>query len=161
MVAAFHHRFPQAHVACEAVEDSRFVDRSFDGILAWGLMFLLPAEAQRALIRMVAMALNPGGRFLFTSPALACTWADAVTGRQSLSLGAKSYTAVLSDANLVLIGEHIDEGDNHYYEVISREADSTRRPRGLTTLAADPLDSIANRRSRSESPPCRIPRHPL
>jgi 2-polyprenyl-3-methyl-5-hydroxy-6-metoxy-1,4-benzoquinol methylase len=39
MVAAFRHRFPQAHVACEAVEDSRFFDRSFDGILAWGLMF--------------------------------------------------------------------------------------------------------------------------
>lgn len=120
MVAAFHHRFPQAPVACEAAEDSGFFDRTFDGILAWGLMFLLPAEAQQALIRRVASALNPGGRFLFTSPAQACTWSDAVTGRQSRSLGAESYRALLSDAALILIGEHQDEGDNHYYDAQHR-----------------------------------------
>jgi 2-polyprenyl-3-methyl-5-hydroxy-6-metoxy-1,4-benzoquinol methylase len=120
MAAAFRDRFPQAHVACEAVEDSRFFGRSFDGILAWGLMFLLPSDAQRALIRKVALALNPGGRFLFTSPAQSCTWVDAVIGRQSLSLGAKSYTAVLSDANLVQVGEHLDEEDNYYNEAAKR-----------------------------------------
>jgi SAM-dependent methyltransferase len=120
MVAAFHARFPQAPVACEAAEDSRFFDRSFDGILAWGLMFLLPPEAQQVLIRRVAVALNPGGRFLFTSPAQACAWPDAVTGRPSLSVGAESYRALLSEADLVLVGEHQDEGDNHYYEVRHR-----------------------------------------
>jgi SAM-dependent methyltransferase len=123
MVSAFHLNFPQVPVACEAAEDSRFFDRSFDGILAWGLMFLLPADTQQLLIRRVAVALNPGGRFLFTSPAEACTWADAVTGRQSLSLGAGSYTALLSGANLVLVGEHQDEGENHYYEAARRQAD--------------------------------------
>ena len=116
MTAAFRHHFPQAPVACEAVEDSGFFNRSFDGVLAWGLMFLLSADTQRALIHKVALALNPSGRFLFTSPTQSCTWRDAVTGRQSLSLGVESYTAILSDANLVLVGEHQDEGDNHYYE---------------------------------------------
>ena len=37
-------------VVCEAVEDSRFFDHTFDGDLAWGLMFLLSPEDQRHLI---------------------------------------------------------------------------------------------------------------
>ncbi len=69
MTAAFRSRFPQAHVACEAIEDSQFFGRSFDGILAWGLMFLLDADTQRALIPRVASALSAGGSFLFTAPA--------------------------------------------------------------------------------------------
>ena len=118
LVDAFRRRVPRAQVACEAVEDSRFFGRTFDGILAVGLMFLLPGDAQRNLIRRVAMALNPGGRFLFTSPARRCTWADALTGRRSRSLGAEAYKAVLSGVGLTLLGEHRDEGDNHYYEAL-------------------------------------------
>jgi cyclopropane fatty-acyl-phospholipid synthase-like methyltransferase len=85
--AAFRVGFPQAHVAGEAVERSRFFSRTFDGVVAWGLMFLLSAEVQRVLIRGVAAALNPGGRFLFTSPAQASAWADsldAALGRRSI-----------------------------------------------------------------------------
>jgi SAM-dependent methyltransferase len=67
--------FPHPDVTCEGVEGSSFFGRTFDGILAVGLIFLLPADEQRDLIRRVAQALNPGGRFLFTSPA------DAVPGR--------------------------------------------------------------------------------
>lgn len=114
---AFHRRFPQAHVACELVEESDLFGRTFDGIMVVGLLFLLRDDAQRALIRKVARALNPGGRFLFTAPARACTWTDVLTGRPSWSLGAEEYKAVLADAGLVLIGEHRDEGDNHYYDV--------------------------------------------
>jgi len=116
MTAAFRERFPQAHVACEAVEHSRFFGRTFDGVVAWGLMFLLQANAQSALICKVASALNPGGRFLFTSPQQACTWADLLTGRNSLSLGADAYRKTLLAAGLVLAGGHRDEGDNHYYD---------------------------------------------
>ena len=46
MVNAFRNRFPQVQVACEPVERSRFFSRTFDGVVAWGLMFLLPAESQ-------------------------------------------------------------------------------------------------------------------
>jgi SAM-dependent methyltransferase len=116
LTAAFRSRFPNAPVACEAVEDSRFFDRTFDGVLAVGLMFLLPAHAQRDLIRRVALALTRGGRFLFSSPAQSCSWTDMLTERPSLSLGAAAYKAVLSDAGLRLIGEHLDEGENHYYD---------------------------------------------
>lgn len=115
LAAAFRRQFPHAHVACEAVEDSRFFGRTFDGIVAVGLMFLLPAEVQRDVIRKVALALTPGGRFLFTCPAQACTWTDLLTGRQSLSLGVEEYKAVLSVAGLTPVAESVDEGDNYYF----------------------------------------------
>lgn len=120
MTAEFRRRLPQAHVACEAVEDSQLFGRSFDGILAWGLIFLLRAGAQRDFIPTVASALSPGGSFLFTAPAQSCVWPDALTGRESLSLGSEVYTALLSDAGLSLVGEHVDEGDNHYFEAAKR-----------------------------------------
>lgn len=116
LAAEFRRRCPHSHVACEAVEDSRFFGRKFGGVIALGLMFLLPRAAQLDLIRKIALALNPGGRFLFTSPTQMSTWADVLTGRQSLSLGAEEYKAALSNAGLALVGEHVDEGDNHYYD---------------------------------------------
>lgn len=119
LTAAFRRRFPQAQVACEAVEASPFFGRTFDGIVAVGLMFLLPADVQRRLIHKVARALNPSGAFVFTSPAQVSTWTDVLTGRQSLSLGAAEYKAVLSEAGLSLVGGHVDEGDNHYYDARS------------------------------------------
>ena len=118
MVAAFERRFPGVPVVCEAVERSSFFSRTFDGAVAWGLIFLLPADVQHAVIHRVAQALNIGGRFLFTAPSQACSWADASTGRVSLSLGASRYQALLADAGLTLVGEHEDEGENHYYDAV-------------------------------------------
>ena len=68
LVEAFRHNLPETPVACEPVEESSFFNRRFDGVLAWGLMFLLMPEAQRSLIRSMADILVPGGRLLFTSP---------------------------------------------------------------------------------------------
>ncbi len=102
-------------LGCEAVADSRFFGRTFDGIMAVGLVFLLPAEVQRDLLRKLALALNSGGRFLFTGPARTCTWTDVLTGRQSLSLGAEKYEAVLSAVGRTPVSEYMDEGENHYY----------------------------------------------
>ena len=116
LVAAHKSRLPDAHIACEAIEDSRFFDRTFDGVIAVGLLFLLPAEAQQNLIRKVAAALNPDGRFLFTSPAQVCTWKDELTRQTSRSLGAEAYKAAFVIANLTLIGEYEDEGGNHYFD---------------------------------------------
>ena len=116
LITEFRRRFPDVNVACEAVEDSRFFDRTFDGVIAVGLLFLLSEDSQRDLIRRVGLALNSGGRFLFTSPAQSCTWTDILTGRESLSLGADAYKAIIADARLNLVGEHSDEGDNHYYD---------------------------------------------
>jgi predicted TPR repeat methyltransferase len=120
LLASFSARFPGTSVACEAVETSRFFDRSFAGVLAVGLMFLLRAEVQRTLIFRVAAALNSGGRFLFSSPAQLCTWADLTTGHESRSLGAEAYISIFSEAGLALVGNYTDEGDTFYYHALKR-----------------------------------------
>jgi SAM-dependent methyltransferase len=115
MVAAFRERFPDAHSECSDVADSEFFGRTFDGVIAWGLMFLLPAEVQAAVIGKVASALSRGGKFLFTSPRQAVTWPDVLSGRESISLGFEKYRQILRDEGLVVLGEQSDEGSNHYY----------------------------------------------
>lgn len=115
MIAAFRRRFAEAPAECGAVETSRFFDRTFDGVVAWGLMFLLAPEVQAKLIPRVAAALNPGGRFLFTAPRQRCEWADNLTGGKSASLGSDGYRRLVEGAGLVLDGEAGDAGENHYY----------------------------------------------
>ena len=117
LITAFRERFPKAGAESAAVEDSEFFCRTFDGIVAWGLMFLLPPNVQTTVIGKVARALNPGGRFLFTSPKKAVTWSDALTGRTSISLGAEAYEQILRAEGLVRVGEAVDEGENYYYFV--------------------------------------------
>ena len=117
MIAAFRAHFPQALAECVAVENSDFFGRTLDGVVAWGLLFLLPPDAQVNLIRKVGQVLRSRGQFLFTSPREAVTWNDVQTGRESISLGFQAYEQILQAARLVLVGETCDEGDNHYYFV--------------------------------------------
>jgi SAM-dependent methyltransferase len=117
MVAAFRERFPDVPIERNTVEASDFFGRTFDGVLAWGLLFLLEPEAQAIVIGKVARALEPGGRFLFTAHTQALEWLDAMTGRRSQSLGAQRSERLLNDAGLTWVGEAQDEGENHYYFV--------------------------------------------
>ena len=117
MVAAFRERFPDVPIEQNTVEASAFFNRTFDGVLAWGLMFLLEPAAQALVIEKVAGVLNPGGRFLFTATKEPVEWLDGMTDRQSQSLGAQTYERLLRDAGLTLMGEAQDEGENHYYFV--------------------------------------------
>jgi SAM-dependent methyltransferase len=118
LVAEFRRRFPEAEIACEAVEESAFFDRSFAAVVAVGLMFLLTPEIQYRLIHKVSQALLPGGHFLFTSPRQLCRWEDMWTGRESVSLGAETYTAILAQAGLSVSGNYTDEGENYYYAAV-------------------------------------------
>lgn len=120
MVAAFRARFPAATVACESVEASALFARRFEGAVSWGMMFLLPAPTQHTLIQKVGAALVEGGRFLFTAPWQECEWTDVLTGRLSVSLGRAEYERSLTAAGLTLAREHVDEGENHYFEAIRR-----------------------------------------
>lgn len=122
LVAAFHARFPDAPVVCEAAQISAFFDRTFDAAVCVGLIFLLSEADQAALIGRVAQALKPGGRFLFTAPLQACEWSDNLTGRLSRALGQAAYTALLDTCGLSLVASHRDEGGNHYYEAIKPRA---------------------------------------
>lgn len=115
MVAAFRERFPGVPIECNTVEASDFFGRVFDGVIAWGLLFLLAPTAQAHVIDKVARALEPGGRFLFTAHTQPLEWLDAMTGRRSQSLGAQTYERLLRDAGMVWVGEAQDEGENHYY----------------------------------------------
>ena len=118
LLAAFRSRFPEIEAACEPAETSSFFGRTFDGAVAIGLIFLLPAAHQRRLIENVAAALKPGAQFLFSAPREACAWADLLTGRNSVSLGLEGYTDFLERAGFVLGGTSLDEGGNHYFHAV-------------------------------------------
>jgi SAM-dependent methyltransferase len=122
LVAAFRRRFPSAEVAREAAETSGFFGRRFDGAVAIGLLFLLPADDQREVIDRVARALEPGGRFLFSAPRQPCEWNDSLTGRPSVSLGEEEYRRALERAGLRLAGHHVDEGQNDYFDAVRTPA---------------------------------------
>jgi 2-polyprenyl-3-methyl-5-hydroxy-6-metoxy-1,4-benzoquinol methylase len=115
LVAAFTQRFPGVPVECADVATCAALDRRYDGIVAWGLLFLLSPDAQARLLSRLAAALRPGGHLLFTAPRQICTWEDAMTGRVSWSLGLDEYVAALSQRGLTLDGIDEDAGGNVYY----------------------------------------------
>ncbi len=127
LVSMFVRRFDHAHAACETVQDSIFFGRTFDGILAIGLMFLLSEEDQVKLINKAGKALKPGGPFLFTAPHQNCEWKDVLTGQRSVSLGTTDYERLLAGAGMQLIGTCIDEGENHYFVTV-RSSDCAEVP---------------------------------
>ncbi len=91
IVAAFRARFPGVPVECADVEDSDFFTRTFDGVVAWGLFFLLDAEVQRGLIKKFAGVLQSGGRLLFTAPNESGSFPpDVMTGRPQFSLATRN-----------------------------------------------------------------------
>jgi hypothetical protein len=89
----------------------------YDGVVAVGLLFLLEEDVQRTLINKVAAVTKPGGRFLFTAPLQKVAWRDLTTGRPSVSLGDEEYRRSFRQAGFSVIGEYIDEGGSHYYDV--------------------------------------------
>lgn len=115
MVRAFRRGFPHVKIACEPVESSHFFNQTFDAALAVGLVFLLPADSQRAFFPKIANALKPDGKLLFSSPRQFCTWVDILTGQPSISLGAEEYGRILDTCGLRLVEESDDEGGAHYY----------------------------------------------
>jgi hypothetical protein len=109
MVAAFRERFPGVPIEQNTVEASAFFDRTFDGVLAWGLLFLLKPEAQGLVIAKVAGVSSSRPR---KSP---LEWLDGMTGHQSQSLGAQTYERLLRETGLTWVAEAQDEGENHYF----------------------------------------------
>ena len=118
LVQAFRRNLPNVPIVCEAVQESTFFGRTFDGVLAWGLMFLLRAEEQRRFIQSFADILEPGGRVLFTSPMPPAVWKDEMTGLESRSLGGHEYRKQLSSVGLCVTKEYEDVGQNHYLEAV-------------------------------------------
>lgn len=115
LLARFADRFPRFQCACQDLATSPFFERTFDAVAAVGVLFLLPPDTQRDVIARVARVLEPGGLFLFTSPAAPVEWTDVLTGHRSQSLGAAEYTAALTAAGITLVREFTDEGESHYF----------------------------------------------
>lgn len=115
MIERFKARFTGIPVCCESVESMTHFGRVFDGVVAWGLVFLLTPGHQRAAIARLAGAVRADGQLLFTAPARIARWKDAITGRDSYGLGAEEYRVLLESAGLTIVRTFEDEGDNHYY----------------------------------------------
>jgi len=122
LLTAFRRHIAGAQALCEAAEQSRFFDRRFDGVVAVGVMFLLPEDSQRIVIERVGQALYPGGHFLFSAPLQSCEWFDSLTGRRSVSLGEERYTQLLTSAGFRLAGTCFDEGSNNYFHAVLTSA---------------------------------------
>ncbi|HXE13404.1 MAG TPA: class I SAM-dependent methyltransferase [Bryobacteraceae bacterium] len=120
-VAAFERNLPGIPILSESVLESRMFDRTFDAVLSIGLIFLLKAEEQHRLIRRFAEILTPGGRLLFTSTAKSVIWNDAMTGLESISLGAEEYRILLGAAGIALATEYEDAGGNHYFDAFKEK----------------------------------------
>ena len=120
LLSAFRVRFPDVKVECARVEDSQLFRRSFDGVVAWGLMFLLEPGTQALVLEKISSALQQGGRLIFTAPEEVCEWVDVLTERQSVSLGAEAYRRILDGMGMDLLEQSQDEGDNHYYVAAKR-----------------------------------------
>lgn len=115
LLEAYVGNVPGALTECARAEESGMFGRSFDGIMAWGLLFLLDPADQETVIRRVGAALNPLGTFLFTAPAEEAEWTDTLTRRKSISLGASRYESLLAEYGMALASRFEDEGGNHYY----------------------------------------------
>jgi 2-polyprenyl-3-methyl-5-hydroxy-6-metoxy-1,4-benzoquinol methylase len=115
LVSRFRELFPNIPLECNAAEDSLFFGRTFDAVLAWGLIFLLQPENQRRLIAKVARVLNPNGQFLFTAPKQICEWTDNLSGLTSFGLGQKAYKREIAANRLMFVSGDEDEGGNYYY----------------------------------------------
>ena len=121
LVAAFQRNLPDIPIVCEAVQESRFFDRTFNAVLAIGLIFLLNVEDQRRLIQRFAEIQAPGGRLLFTATAKPAVWNDVMTGLESVSLGAEEYRKLLGTAGLSVRDEYEDAGGNHYFDAFKEK----------------------------------------
>jgi SAM-dependent methyltransferase len=127
LLAAFRKRFPQVPTECFPAEDSTFFARTFDAVVAWGLIFLMDESAQRKVLGKAASVLRPGGKLLFTSPRPKCTWIDTMTGRPSWSLGQDAYESLLDSLDLDVAPGEEDSGGNYYYFASRSKPDAKTR----------------------------------
>ncbi len=86
LLQTFRARFPNVPTLCSSALECDYFDRKLGAAVAIGLIFLLEASEQIALIHRVSEILLPGGCFLFTAPAQVAAWRDVTAGCESLPL---------------------------------------------------------------------------
>ena len=115
LLSEFRARFPEIPVVCARASQSTYFERKFGAVISIGLVFLLNAAEQAALIRRASGLIIPGGRLLFTAPLQKGTWADTTTGHECRSLGREQYESILAGAGFRVVATYEDEGRNNYY----------------------------------------------
>ncbi|MFK8079439.1 MAG: class I SAM-dependent methyltransferase [Granulosicoccus sp.] len=116
LLGEFRMRFPDIPVQCAEVQQCDFFNRTYDGAVAIGLVFLLTESEQLALIAELARRLRPAGRFLFTAPIEVGVWKDITTGVMCTSLGQSVYENHLKRAGFQSVVTLTDSGGNNYYD---------------------------------------------
>jgi SAM-dependent methyltransferase len=102
------------------VQQCPFRDASFDGALAWGMMFHLPQRDQIEAIASVSRVLKAGAPFLFTAGDEdddSGTHVGVMNGVEFhyYSFRADDYRRILADHGCTLLDRHHDSGENLYY----------------------------------------------
>jgi SAM-dependent methyltransferase len=117
MLEEFRGNFPRVPVQCSPIQAFDYFERTFDAVVSWGMMFHLPPEEQRSVIRNIASHLAPQGFFLFSSGNEAGMRAGTMYGEDFAyySLGAEEYRTTLEASRCALLDEHFDIGENYYY----------------------------------------------
>jgi cyclopropane fatty-acyl-phospholipid synthase-like methyltransferase len=118
MCDAFKTNLPEVEIACEDLLDSNFFNRSFDGIIGWGIIFLFNPKEQERILHKVARHLKPKGKFLFTAPIEKCSWKDILTSQKLESLGKEKYIEIGNNCHLKLENQFLDTGNNNYYSFV-------------------------------------------
>jgi SAM-dependent methyltransferase len=120
MLARFSVNLPTTGAVRGVAQALPFADQTFDGALAWGVMFHLPQRDQIQFVASVARILKPGGSFLFTSGDVDDDSGNHVGMMNGVefhyySFARDGYRRVLADHGLTLVDFHTDAGQNGYY----------------------------------------------
>jgi 2-polyprenyl-3-methyl-5-hydroxy-6-metoxy-1,4-benzoquinol methylase len=116
LLSEFKARFPNIPVECARALESSCFGQKFGAVVSIGLICLLEAEEQTALIHRASELIVARGRLLFTAPLEIGTWADTTTGHECRSLGRERYESILAGAGFRVVATYEDEGRNNYYE---------------------------------------------
>jgi SAM-dependent methyltransferase len=115
LVGAFRTRVPEASCEVGRAENVSLRVDGFDGVLIWGLLFLLAPDLQQSVVGRASRALRPRGAMLITAPLEEGTWTDALTGAPAQSLGEERYRELFSQCGLRVHRTGSDEGGNHFW----------------------------------------------
>ncbi len=122
MVKRFRQNCPTTPVVRGMAQACPFDSGTFDGAVAWGVMFHLPPDDEIAMSESVARILRPGAPFLFTAGY------GEVNQRNDPHVGVMhnvqfpyyafstdGYRRILNDHGFTFIDFHTDSGQNGYY----------------------------------------------
>ncbi|MDY7093598.1 MAG: class I SAM-dependent methyltransferase [Acidobacteriota bacterium] len=117
MIERYRAAFPSVPARCGRIQDAHFAAESFDAVVAWGVLFHLSEDDQRAVVRQVSDWLKPGGQFFFTSGDVQGSKQGEMNGVafHYVSLGADGYRELLERSGMELKTHFNDPGDNHVY----------------------------------------------